>query len=109
MTDRNDKREGAREDAWEGGGRDGTAPEKGGHPSSEHDFGRSDRYANTDEGNDYSVREIPGGSNPARTPGATGPTTRDTERGAETDANEELLGRARIASQLKARPRRFDD
>jgi hypothetical protein len=92
-----------------GVGRDSAAPEDGGHPTSEHDFGRSDRYANANEGDDYSRRDIPGGSHPAKTPGASGPSTRDTDRGAATDANEELLGRARIASELKARPRRFDD
>jgi hypothetical protein len=57
-------------------------------------------------------REIPGGDHPARTPGATGPTTREVERalgsGAdrdsraeESDVNEQLVGRARLGDVLK--------
>lgn len=53
-------------------------------------------------------RLIPGGDHPARTPGGTGPSTRDTERSVADDANEQLIGRARIAGELKARARPGD-
>jgi hypothetical protein len=57
-------------------------------------------------------REIPGGDHPARTPGATGPTTREVERARgsgpdrvdraeESDVNEQLVGRARLGDELK--------
>lgn len=45
-------------------------------------------------------RDVPGGPTPARTPGATGPSTRDTERAVADDANESLVGRVRIAPEL---------
>ncbi|MBI2220622.1 MAG: hypothetical protein HYU53_05385 [Acidobacteria bacterium] len=53
-------------------------------------------------------REVPGGDHPARTPGGTGPSTRDTEHAVADDANEQLIGRSRVGGALKARARPAD-
>ena len=49
------------------------------------------------------TRLIPGGSHPAQTPGASGPSTRDTEHAVASDANDQLIGRADRSRELKAR------
>jgi hypothetical protein len=108
MNDPKDDRKPQRtETAWEGGGRHGTAPEQEGHPTDEHDVGRTDRYLNADDGNEHNRREIPGGSyHPASTPGGTGPSTRDTANAVSGDANESLIGRAELAGEVQAKPQR---
>jgi hypothetical protein len=61
--------------------------------------GQASEARTRDEGNS-NRREIPGGSfHPAKTPGAgaTGPSTRDTDRAVVGDVNETLLGQVDIA------------
>lgn len=51
--------------------------------------------------------QIPGGTlHPARTPGGTGPSTRDTEHAIEGDANESLVGRTQLAGEIHGKPQR---
>ena len=51
--------------------------------------------------------QVPGGTlQPARTPGGTGPSTRDTEHAIEGDANESLVGRAHLAGEIQFKPMR---
>jgi hypothetical protein len=45
--------------------------------------------------------EVPGGSTPADTPGATGPTTRDTERAVAPDANEDAIKRVELGGDSR--------
>ena len=51
-------------------------------------------------------RDLPGGSfSPARTPGATGPTTRETDDARSGDANPSLVGRTEIAGAIQEKPK----
>lgn len=108
MTDRRDER--AREGVGDAGQQ--RPREEGGDLDRERDVGRTDRDANADSGEAFARREIPGGDHPARTPGATGPTTRDVRAASEgrspqgavpeeSDANEQLVGRARLGEAMK--------
>ncbi len=64
------------------------------------------------EGHERSATEekklTPGGDHPARTPGGTGPSTRDTGHAVEGDSNEQLIGRERLAGELKPKARPDD-
>lgn len=60
------------------------------------------------DGNRQEKKLTPGGDHPARTPGGTGPSTRDTEHAVEGDSNEGLIGRERLAGELKPKARPDD-
>lgn len=50
-------------------------------------------------------RDLPGGSfQPARTPGAMGPTTRETDRSVSDDVNHSLVVRTEIAGEIRKLP-----
>jgi hypothetical protein len=66
-----------------------------------------DRHQPADNDNQ---RAVPGGTlQPARTPGGTGPSTRDTGRSVAGDANESLVGRVGSARDIPVKPQRSAD
>ena len=59
-----------------------------------------------EDGTPNDPRAIPGGAMPSRTPGATGPSTREIGRGNETDASEARIRQTEIAGRIQEQPRK---
>lgn len=87
--------------AWEGGGREGT---------DDRDAAATAGEATVEKRAEHNRRDVPGGSfHPARTPGGTGPSTRDTQRAVVDDANEAAVGRVELAGEIQVKPKRQAD
>jgi hypothetical protein len=91
--------------------RDEREREGGGEPADRRDDDRasSERVAGTSPtGSEASVvnrRDLPGGSfQPARTPGAMGPTTRETDRSVSDETKDALVGRTEVAGEIRKTP-----
>ncbi|HSL19977.1 MAG TPA: hypothetical protein VK886_00480 [Vicinamibacterales bacterium] len=54
-----------------------------------------------DDGTPNDPRAIPGGTMPSRTPGATGPSTREIGRGNETDATDWRIRQMEIVGRVE--------